>query len=83
MPFARVFWEHEGNKAVRLGNYKLVSKWEKGRAYNWELYDLEQDRSELNNLIEKMPEQAAELESMWNEWAEKVGAMSWAELNEN
>jgi len=50
-----LFWEHEGNKALRLGKYKLVSRWTKEAEYNWELYDLEKDRTELNNLLDDMP----------------------------
>lgn len=72
-----IFWEHEGNKAVRLENYKLVSKWEKDSEYNWELYDLKADRSEINNLIAKMPEKAKELEILWKNWAKKAGVLTW------
>ena len=72
-----IFWEHEGNKAVRLGKFKLVSKWKKDSEYNWELYDLESDRSELNDLIEQMPEKATELETLWKGWAQKVGVLTW------
>ncbi len=60
-----LFWEHEGNKAVRLGKYKLVSKWEKNSEYNWELYNLEADRTEMNNIISEHPKKAQELEQMW------------------
>jgi len=77
LPERPIFWEHEGNKAVRLGKYKLVSKWRKDSEYNWELYDLEADRSELNNLIEKMPEKAKELENLWMEWARRAGVATW------
>jgi arylsulfatase len=77
-----IFWEHEGNKAIRLGNYKLVSKWEKESEYNWELYDLELDRSETNNLIERLPEKATEMELLWKEWANKVGALTWSSSQE-
>jgi len=72
-----IFWEHEGNKAVRLGNYKLVSRWKKDSEYNWELYDLEFDRSETNNLIEKIPDKTKEMEILWKDWAKKVGALTW------
>ena len=45
-----IFWEHEGNRAIRIGKWKLVAKGSKGP---WELYDLEQDRTELNDLTGK------------------------------
>lgn len=77
LPDRALFWEHEGNKAVRLGKYKLVSKWRKDSEYNWELYDLEADRSETINLIEKMPEKASEMIILWEDWAEKAGVLPW------
>jgi arylsulfatase len=77
LPDRPIFWEHEGNKAVRLGKYKLVSRWNKEAEYNWELYDLEADRSETNNLIGQMPEKAKELETLWKNWAKRVGALTW------
>lgn len=74
-----LFWEHEGNKAVRLGKYKLVSRWNKTSEYNWELYDLEADRSETNDLMDTMPEKAQELEVLWKNWANRVGALTWSD----
>ena len=44
-----IFWEHEGNAAVRLGNWKLVRKY--GGA--WELYDMERDRTAANTLPQR------------------------------
>ncbi len=72
-----IFWEHEGNKAVRRGNYKLVSKWDKNAEYNWELYDMDTDRSETHDLATQMPNKAKELEALWKSWAKKVGVRSW------
>ena len=72
-----LFWEHEGNRAVRSGKWKLVSKWSKPEDGRWELYDLEQDRSELNDLAADMPDRAAELAGMWDAWAERVGVIEW------
>ena len=72
-----LFWEHEGNKAVRLGNYKLVSKWNKSAEYTWELYDMNTDRSETIDLSDKMPEKVQELERIWLAWAKKAGVRNW------
>jgi arylsulfatase len=80
LPERALFWEHEGNKAVRLGKYKLVSRWKKGVEYSWELYDMEADRSETNDLYEKMPEKVVELESLWKNWAKRAGALTWQEF---
>jgi arylsulfatase len=64
-----LYWEHEGNRAVRRGKWKLVAK----RNAPWELYDMAADRVELNDLSRKMPILAAELENLYSAWAEKVG----------
>jgi arylsulfatase A-like enzyme len=50
---APIYFEHEGNRAVRDGKWKLVAKGVRGA---WELYDMEKDRTEMNNLIEDQPE---------------------------
>ena len=65
-----LFWEHEGQRAVRDGKWKLVSV----RDGEWELYDMEADRSELNDLASRQPEIAARLEGLWERWADRVGA---------
>ena len=77
LPNRPIFWEHEGNKAVRMGKYKLVSRWSKESEYNWELYDLDADRSETNNLFEPLPDKAKELEMLWKDWAKRVGVVTW------
>ena len=51
-----IFWEHEGNKAVRHGDYKLVLDWEKNNNDNWELYNISNDRTEQNNIIGEFPD---------------------------
>jgi arylsulfatase len=68
-----LFWEHEGNKAVREGRWKLVQKWHGP----WELYDLEADRTEQHNLIAEQSEIAARLETAWNNWAERAYVDPW------
>lgn len=64
-----IFFEHERNRAVRAGKYKLVAKGLKGK---WELYDMEADRTEMNDLSFKMPAKAKELEVAWEKWARKA-----------
>ena len=56
-----LWWSHEGNRAFRLVNWKLVA----AKNEPWELYDLTSDRSESANLAEKMPDKAAELAKLW------------------
>ena len=63
-----IFFEHEGNRAIRDGQWKLVRL--KNRP--WELYNLENDRTELNDLAESQPEMAKELRDKWNTWAKRA-----------
>lgn len=66
-----LFWEHEGNRAVRAGKWKLVSR----DAERWELYDMEADRTELKDLAGSHPRRAQEMLDSWNHWASRVGAV--------
>jgi arylsulfatase len=68
-----IFWEHEGNRAVRVGNWKLVSK----HSGDWELYEMVSDRTEMTNLASEQPHRVAEMSSLWNEWAQRVGVLPW------
>ena len=72
-----LFWEHEGNRAVRRGDYKLVAM----HNTPWELYDMSKDRSELKDLSGFMPKKTAELRAAWEDWAKRVGALPWDEVN--
>lgn len=63
-----IYWEHEGNRAVRVGDWKLVAK---GATNPWELYDIAHDRSEMHNLAEVEPERVREMGALWQAWAER------------
>ena len=67
-----LFWEHEGNRAVRDGSMKLVAK---GSAGPWELYDIDQDRSEQTDLAPDRPELVAQLAEKWQAWAERANVL--------
>ncbi len=68
-----IFWEHEGNRAIRVGDWKLVSKHPGG----WELYDLAADRTETRDLAAQQPERAKEMAALWEAWAQRVGIRPW------
>ncbi len=68
-----ICWEHEGNRAIRQGKWKLVAA--HGQA--WELYDLEADRTELHNLADKYPEKVEQLKAMYQSWAQRCGVLPW------
>jgi arylsulfatase len=64
-----VYCEHEGNRAVITPKWKLVARGQKG---DWELYDMESDRTETNDLAASNPAAAARLAEMWEAWARRV-----------
>ena len=66
-----LFWEHEGNRAIRDGDWKLVAKENKP----WELYDLKTDRSETHDLSAAKPDLAKELEAKWDAYAARANVL--------
>lgn len=64
-----IFWEHANRKAVRVGNWKLAA-W---KGFEWELFNLEKDLTETNDLAEEYPERVKEMAELWHEYAEEVG----------
>jgi len=69
-----IYWEHEGNRAIRVGDWKLVAK---GPAGAWELYDLKVDRTELNNLAAQHPERVEQMTEQWEAWAKRAKVIPW------
>ena len=70
-PLARpqpIFFNHEDNRAVRDGRWKLVSLAGKP----WELYDIEADRTELNDLAAGHPERVAAMAAQYDSWAKRT-----------
>jgi arylsulfatase len=57
-----LWWLHEENRAVRVGNWKLVSEKRRG---HWELYDLSKDRCETHDLGAEYPDKVSELNAAW------------------
>ncbi|TLU99537.1 arylsulfatase [Dyadobacter luticola] len=66
-----LFWEHEGSRALRSGNWKLVAE----SHQPWALYDLKSDRTETNNLAARYPDKVKALEKQYLEWAKQVGVV--------
>ena len=67
-----LFWEHEGNAAIRVGDRKLVRQGSRG---SWELFDLKSDRTEQNDLAQDHPEEVAELRTRWRTWAQQANVL--------
>lgn len=68
-----LYWEHEGNRAIRVGQWKLVSR----HPGDWELYDVESDRTEMHNLAEQQHQRLQEMSQLWDAWASRVGVRPW------
>jgi arylsulfatase A-like enzyme len=73
-----VYWEHEGNRAVRRGKWKLVA------IHNgpWELYDMEADRTEIHNLAAEHPDVVQELKAAWEQWASQSNVEPWGRVQQ-
>jgi arylsulfatase len=68
IPRDAIYWEHEGNRAIRVGDWKLVAKEDKP----WELYDIASDRPEQHDLSAQHPDRVQQLAALWNAWAERA-----------
>ncbi len=83
-----VYWEHEGNRALRDGDWKLVSYYNDvhedmqgvgtgPRTGPWELYNLADDRTELTNLATKQPERLQEMLNRYQAWEQRLNILDW------
>lgn len=67
-----LWWLHEGNRAVRVGDWKLVA----AKEDPWELYNLAEDRAEQTNLATQMPDKVKELEAVWQKQTDSFTALA-------
>ncbi len=74
LPDRPIFWEHEGNRAMRQGKYKLVAKNPEGK---WELYDMDNDRTEMHDLAKAQPKRVSEMSDQWQAWAKRSMVLPW------
>jgi arylsulfatase A-like enzyme len=68
-----IYWEHEGNRAVRMGSWKLVAEHDGA----WELYDIDADRSEQRDVAAMHPERVRDLAGRWDAWASRARVEPW------
>lgn len=68
-----IYWEHEGNSAVREEKWKLVSLYPD----YWELHDMEADRTEMHDLAAQDPERVKRMAASYEVWAKRVGVRPW------
>jgi arylsulfatase len=67
IPRDYLYWHHLNNRALRVGDWKLVSAGAKQSEGPWELYDLKADRSELRNLADQQPDQVKQMAKLWQQ----------------
>lgn len=80
-----IYFEHEGNRGLRKGKWKLVSKAHNNAGHfrkmdflpadQWELYDMEKDRTETSDLAQDNPAIVEELSVLWYDWAKRTSAI--------
>ena len=72
-----MYWEHEGNAAIRANEWKLVRR--HGQA--WELYQMDEDRTELSDLVVGEQTRVAALSKQYQAWADSIGVRDWSALS--
>ena len=72
---APLFFEHEGNRAIRTETWKLVQNWD----HPWRLYNISADRSETNDMAAARPDMAYKLAAQWENWASQSFMDPWTD----
>lgn len=85
-----LYWEHCANRAVREGEWKLVSfsHPEPPCSGEWQLFHMKNDRTETRNVAAEHPEVVNKLSRKWQAWAETHNVLpldgrSWSEKINN
>ncbi len=74
-----IYWEHEGNRAVRVGDWKIVADYNKP----WELYNLAEDRSEQHDLSKEHPDRVQQMAAMYDAYAKRANVEPWDKVMPN
>ena len=67
-----LFWALRDDRAVRRGNWKSVGRGNPDDLNNWELFDLERDRTESTDLAKENPEVLKPMVDAWRRWMERM-----------
>jgi arylsulfatase len=76
LPNRKLYWEHEGNRAIRDGKWKLVAEFNKP----WELYDISSDRSEQHDLSSEQVSRAKNMANAWDDYAARAQVIPWENI---
>ena len=68
-----IFWEHEGSRAVREGEWKLVCE----VGSNWEIYNMSEDRTELTNLLNEEVDRVHRMKAQYRKWSDRCEVLEW------
>jgi len=71
-----LYWEHHGHRGVRKGRWKLVAEY----GADWELYDMDVDRTETTNVADSHPDTVTELDAQYRAWAARSDVLPRDEL---
>lgn len=72
-----LWWQHEGNRALRVGDWKIVAA---GKDAPWELYDLAADRSEEKNVARDQPARLREMSTLWEKQTAAIADLAKRDL---
>lgn len=75
----QIAWEHTGGRALREGDWKLVAEF----GQPWSLYNLAEDRTELNDLAAREPQRVQRMTAQWQQWADEAGVIPWEKIKKN
>jgi len=68
-------FDHQGARALRKGDWKIVWSKRMPHEIEWELYDLSSDRCEMNDLAKKYPKRVEQMAQEWETWARRVNVI--------
>jgi arylsulfatase A-like enzyme len=86
VPHEALYWRFGEQRAVRMGDWKLVMAPDRGRGAgvrgalhaDWRLYNLARDVAERNDLSAQQPEKVKQLEQAWEQWNSELAPPAWA-----
>jgi arylsulfatase len=86
VPHDSLWWLHEGSRAIRVGDWKLVAaspslrprgaRQQAEQPGPWELFNLAEDRTESHNLADRYPDKVRQLADLWTKQRDEFFAQA-------